>query len=110
MGLFGLTAVTVARRTKETGIRRVLGASAADIFILFVKDILKWVLISNILAWPIAFFAARNWLDQFAYRIDIGVWMFALAALLSLVAAGLTVSWHTVRASLSSPVQGLRYE
>jgi len=110
MGLFGLTAVTVARRTKETGIRRVLGASAADILILFVKDILKWVLIANLIAWPIALYAGRKWLDQFAYRIDLSIWMFALAALLSLLVAGLTVSWHTVRASLSNPVQSLRYE
>jgi putative ABC transport system permease protein len=110
MGLFGLMAVTVARRTKETGIRRVLGASAADILILFVKDILKWVLVANLLAWPIALIGARKWLDQFAYRIDIGIWMFALAALLTFLVASLTVSWHTVRASLSNPVQSLRYE
>jgi putative ABC transport system permease protein len=110
MGLFGLTAVTVVRRIKETGIRMVLGASAADIFFLFTKDVLKLVLISNLIAWPIALVAARNWLDQFAYRIDIGIWMFALAAILSLLVAGSTVSWHAVRISLSDPVQSLRYE
>ncbi|HUU52628.1 MAG TPA: ABC transporter permease [Candidatus Heimdallarchaeota archaeon] len=110
MGLFGLTAVTVVRRTKETGIRMVLGASTTDIFFLFTKDVLKWVLISNLIAWPIALVAARNWLDQFAYRIDIGIWMFALSALLSFLVAGSTVSWHAVRASLSDPVQSLRYE
>ena len=110
MGLFGLTAVTVVRRTKETGIRMVLGASTADIFFLFTKDVLKWVLISNLIAWPIALVAARNWLDQFAYRIEIGIWIFALAVLLSFLVAGLTVSWHAVRASLTDPVQSLRYE
>jgi putative ABC transport system permease protein len=110
LGLFGLSAVTVVRRTKETGIRMVLGAKAIDIFFLFTKDVLKWVSISNLLAWPIALFAARNWLDQFAYRIDIGIWMFILAALLSFLVAGLTVSWHAVRASLTDPVQSLRYE
>jgi len=110
MGLFGLTAVMVARRTKETSIRMVLGARASDILMLFMKDILKWVLIANFLALPIALIAARRWLNQFAYRVDIGIWMFVLAALLSFLAAGLTVSWHTVRAALSSPVQGLRYE
>jgi putative ABC transport system permease protein len=110
MGLFGLTAVTVARRTKETGIRKVLGASATDVLLLFTKDVLKWVLVSNLIAWPIALMAARNWLDRFAYRIDIELWMFALAALLSLLVAGMTMSWHAARAALSDPVKSLRYE
>ena len=70
-----------------------------------MKDILKWVLIGNFLALPIALIAARRWLNQFAYRVDLGIWMFVLAALLSFLAALLTVSWHTVRAALSSPVQ-----
>jgi putative ABC transport system permease protein len=73
MGLFGLSAVTVVRRTKETGIRMVLGAKATDIFFLFTGDVLKWVSISNLIAWPIALVVARNWLDQFAYRIDLGL-------------------------------------
>jgi putative ABC transport system permease protein len=110
MGLFGLTAVTVVRRIKETGIRMVLGASPVNILFLFTKDVLKWVLLSNLIACPIALVAARYWLDQFAYRIDIGIWMFALAALISFLAAGLTMSWHAVRACLSDPVQSLRYE
>ncbi|MGD9346286.1 MAG: ABC transporter permease [Candidatus Aminicenantes bacterium] len=110
MGLFGLSAVMVARRTKEVGIRMVLGAKATDIFFLFTKDILKWVSISNLVAWPIALVAARNWLDQFAYRIDIDLWMFILAALISMLVAGSTVSWHAIRASLADPVQSLRYE
>ncbi|MBN1272862.1 MAG: ABC transporter permease [Candidatus Aminicenantes bacterium] len=110
MGLFGLTAVTVMRRTKETGIRKVLGASMADILLLFFRESLKWVLLSNILAFPIAFIAARKWLEQFAYRIDIGIWMFVTAALLSLLTAGLTISWYAVRAALSNPVDSLRYE
>ncbi len=110
MGLFGLTAVTVIWRTKETGIRKVLGASVADILVLFSKDVLKFVLISNIIAWPIALIAARRWLDGFAYRIEIGLWMFALAALLTFLIAGLTVSYHAIRAALSDPVESLRYE
>ena len=110
MGIFGLTAVTVARRTKETGIRKVLGAGIPDIVFLFSRDILKWVCVANLIAWPVVFIAARKWLDSFAYRIEIGVWMFVLAALLSIVIAGLIVSWHAVRAALSDPVQSLRYE
>ncbi|MFA9454832.1 MAG: ABC transporter permease [Candidatus Aminicenantaceae bacterium] len=110
MGLFGLTAVTVVRRTKETGIRKVLGASVHNILLLFTKDVLKWVLISNLFAWPAAWIASRKWLDQFAYRIDIELWMFALAALLSLLVAGLTMSWHAARAALSDPVKSLHHE
>jgi putative ABC transport system permease protein len=110
LGLFGLTAVTITRRTKETGIRKVLGASAPDILVMYSKDILKWVVISNLIAWPIAFITARRWLEQFAYRIDIGVWMFVLAAFASLLVAGLTVGWHAFRAALSDPVESLRYE
>lgn len=110
MGLFGLTAVSVARRTKETGVRRILGASVSDIVLLFTRDILKWVVVANLLSWPVVFIAARKWLDGFAYRIDMGLWMFVLAAILSFVIAGLIVSWHAVRAAFSNPVQSLRYE
>ncbi|MCJ7579290.1 MAG: ABC transporter permease [Candidatus Aminicenantes bacterium] len=110
IGLFGLSAVTVVQRTKEIGIRKVLGASVTDIFTLLSKYILKWMLVSNLLAWPFAFFAARSWLDQFAYRISINLWIFALAALLSLFVVGITVSWHAAKAAVSDPVQSLRYE
>ena len=110
MGLFGLTAVTVVRRTKEIGIRKVLGARVTDIFILFSKYVLKWMLVSNLIACPIALIAARNWLDQFAYRVNINLWMFVLAALMSLLVVGITVSWHAAKAAFSDPVQSLRYE
>jgi len=72
--------------------------------------VLKWVAISNIIAAPIALIATRKWLEQFAYRIDIGLWMFLVTALLSLLIAATTVSWHTVRAALSDPIDSLRYE
>lgn len=110
MGLFGMTAVTIVRRTKETGIRKVLGAHVSDILLLFMKDVLRWVIWANLLAWPIAFFVASKWLEGFAYRIDIEVWMFATAAFLSLLIAVLTVGWHVLRTALSDPVHSLRYE
>lgn len=110
IGLFGLSAVAVVRRTKETGIRKVLGANAFNILLMFSKDILKWILISNLIAWPLALIAARKWLEGFAYRIEIGLWMFALASVLSLLIAGLTIGWHASRAALSDPVLSLRYE
>jgi putative ABC transport system permease protein len=110
MGLFGLTAMTVVRRTKEIGIRKVLGASAVNVYLLFSKSILKWVMIANFLAWPLALIAARSWLSQFAYRIDINLWIFAIAALVSFIVVSLTVSWHAAKAAISDPVQSLRYE
>jgi putative ABC transport system permease protein len=87
-----------------------MGAHAGDILLLFLKDALRWVIWANLLAWPIAFFVARRWLEGFAYRIDVEVWMFALAGLLSLLIAVFTVGWHSVRTALSDPVQSLRYE
>lgn len=110
MGLLGLTAVMVIRRTKETGIRKILGASGADILFHFSLDSLKWVLLSNLTAWPIAFLAARKWLGQFAYRIELNLGMFLLAALLSLILAGLIVSGQALRAVFSDPVVSLRHE
>jgi putative ABC transport system permease protein len=110
MGLFGLTAVNEARRTKETGIRKVLGASPADVLFLFSRDLLKWVTAANLLAWPIAFIAAREWLKGFAYRVDIGIWGFVAAGVLSFLIAGLAMSWYILKAIFSDPVRSLRYE
>ena len=110
MGLFGLTGINVARRTKETGIRKVLGAGAGDILFLFSRELLVWIAVANILAWPAAYYAANRWLGGFANRIDIGIGTFLLVGLLSLLIAGLTVSWHVGRAALSDPVRSLRYE
>jgi len=110
MGIFGLTALTAARRTKEIGIRKVLGASAVNVFLLFSKYVLRWVIVANLLSWPLAVITARRWLSQFAYRIDVNLWMFAFAALISLLVVGLTVSWHAAKAALSDPIKSLRYE
>ena len=110
MGLFGLAAVNVIRRTKETGIRKVLGATPTDVLLLFSRDLLKWVAASNLLSWPIAFILARKWLDGFAYRIEIGVWMFLAAGILTLLIAGLVISWHVLKAVFTDPVHALRYE
>jgi putative ABC transport system permease protein len=110
LGLFGLTAISVVRRTKETGIRKVLGAGTADIFVLFSRDILSWVVMAALLSWPIAYVAARQWLDTFAYRIGLDLWMFVAVSLLALLVAGLTMSWHTLRAARSEPARNLRHE
>jgi putative ABC transport system permease protein len=110
LGLFGLTAISVIRRTKETGVRRVLGAGVADILFLFSKDILRWVVAGALLSWPIAYFAARKWLELFAYRVKLEIWMFAAAGILALLVAGLTVSGQALRAARSDPARSLRYE
>ncbi|MDH4270500.1 MAG: ABC transporter permease [Candidatus Aminicenantes bacterium] len=110
LGLFGLTAISVVRRTKETGVRRVLGAGVSDILFLFSRDILRWVVVATLLSWPIAYLAARKWLELFAYRIDLDIWMFAGVAVLALFVAGLTVSGQALRAARSDPARSLRYE
>ncbi|MFQ6115155.1 MAG: ABC transporter permease, partial [bacterium] len=110
MGLFGLTALSVTRRTKEIGIRKVLGASVSGITALLSKDFVKLVLLANLLAWPVAWYAMNRWLQNFAYRIEISWWVFALAGGVALVIALLTVSTQAVRAALANPAEALRYE
>ncbi len=110
LGLFGLTAFAVEQRTKEIGIRKVVGASVPGIAILLSKQFTKWVLIANIMACPIAHYAMNKWLQNFAYRINIGWWTFLLAGAMALVIAILTVSYQAIRAATANPVEALRYE
>lgn len=110
LGLFGLAALTVSGRTKEIGIRKVLGATLANVAVLLSKDFAWLVLIALVIAAPAAYFALRAWLDNFAYRIDIGPGVFLLAGGLALGIALLTVSYHAIKAALADPVKSLRYE
>ena len=110
LGLFGLTAFTVERRIKEIGIRKVLGASISTIVFLISKEFLKWVLIANIIAWPVAYYFMSNWLDNFAYRISITIGVFILSAVIALLIALITVSSQTIKAATANPVKSLRYE
>lgn len=109
-GLFGLVSYAAEQRTKEIGVRKVLGASVSGIVGLLSKDFVKLVLIANLLAWPIAWYAMNRWLENFAYRIDIGWSIFALAGGMTLLIALLTVSTQAIKAALSNPVEALRYE
>ena len=109
-GLFGLTLLTVARRTKEIAIRKVNGASISSIVFLLSKQFAFLVLLSNIIAWPIAWYVMNRWLQNFAYRINIGWWMFVLAGVLALLIALLTVSYQAIKAARANPVESLRYE
>jgi putative ABC transport system permease protein len=110
LGLFGLAAFEAMQRTKEIGIRKVLGASVAGIVLLLSKNFSKWVLLANIVAWPVAYYAMNRWLQNFAYRINIGPWVLILSAVLAFVVALLTVSYQAVKAAFTDPVDTLRYE
>ena len=110
LGLFGLAAFAAERRTKELGIRKVLGASVSNLIFMLSSEFTKWVLLSNIIAWPLTYFAMRRWLQSFAYRINIEIWPFILAAAFALVIALFTVSYQAVKAALTNPVETLRYE
>lgn len=110
LGLLGLATFTAEQRTKEIGVRKVLGASITSIVTLLSKDFLKLVLIAILIATPVAYYAMTNWLQDFAYRILIDWWIFALAGLLAVGIAFLTVSFQSVKAALMNPVKSLRQE
>ncbi|HSV10135.1 MAG TPA: FtsX-like permease family protein, partial [Hanamia sp.] len=109
-GLLGLSAYNVLQRTKEIGIRKVLGANVSGIVKLISKDFLKLVFISILIATPIAWWAMNKWLQGFAYRINIAWWVFALAGALALLIALITVSFQSVKAAVANPVKSLRSE
>ena len=110
LGLFGLAAYATQERTKEMGIRKVLGASVPQIINLIASDFVKLVLIANLIAWPLAYYAMQEWLQNFAYKIDIGAWVFIVSGLVALVIALATVSSQAIRAATANPVESLRYE
>jgi len=110
LGLIGLSSFMTARRTKEIGIRKINGAKAIEIFSLLSGEYILWVMISIIVACPIAWYVMNKWLQNFAYRISLGWWIFALAGAMSLLIALLTVSWQSYRAAGKNPVDALRYE
>lgn len=110
LGLLGLAAFMTEQRTREIGIRKVLGASASTLYFVLSVQFIKWVVLANIIAFPLAWIVMSQWLENFAYRIDMGWWMFALAGGIALAIALMTVSWQAVRAALVNPVESLRYE
>jgi putative ABC transport system permease protein len=110
LGLFGLAAFMAERRTKEIGIRRVLGASSVAIVALLSREFAKCVLVSNAIAWPVAYVIMHKWLANFAYRTGIGIGIYLVAAGLALGIALLTVSFQSVKAAAANPADSLRYE
>jgi putative ABC transport system permease protein len=110
MGLFGLSSFATEVRMKEIGIRKVLGADILNISFLLSKDFTKWVLVANIIAWPAAYYAISKWLDDFAYKTSMGIWIYILAAIIALVISIITISFQSIRAANANPVKTLRYE
>jgi putative ABC transport system permease protein len=110
LGLLGLASFTAESRTKEIGIRKVLGASVGGIVLMLSRQFTKWILLANCIAWPVAYYFMDRWLKNFAHRIDIGIWIFMLSGVLVLLVALLTVSYQSVKAAVANPVDSLRYE
>jgi putative ABC transport system permease protein len=110
LGLFGLASFTVDQRTKEIGIRKILGASVPNVILLLSKEFTRWVILANVIAWPLAYYVMNKWLQSFAYRIDIHIWIFLASGIVALLISILTVSSKAVKAAIANPVNSLRYE
>ncbi|MCG6189788.1 ABC transporter permease [Maribellus maritimus] len=110
LGLFSTSIFIAEMRTKEIGIRKVNGAQVSEILAILNKDFIKWVAVSFVVAIPVSYYAMNKWLENFAYKTNLSWWIFALAGLLALGIALLTVSWHSWRAATKNPVEALRYE
>lgn len=110
LGLFGLVTYTAEQRTKEIGIRKVLGASITQVTGMLSKDFLKLVLIASLIAFPVAWWAMNTWLQSFAYRINISWWVFVIAGSAAILIALLTISFQSIKAALANPVKSLRTE
>lgn len=110
MGLFGLSFFMIKSKTKEIGVRKVLGASILNVLLLLSKDFTKWVIIANIIAWPVAFGGVSKWLENFAYKIDITFWPFLLAGIIAFIIVIVTISFQIIRAATANPIKSIKYE
>jgi putative ABC transport system permease protein len=110
LGLFGLASFTAEQRTKEIGIRKTLGASVPGIIRLMTKEFTKWIVMANVIAWPVAYFMMNKFLQNYAYRISLGIWIFIVSGLAALCIALLTVGYQSVKSARMNPVESLRYE
>ena len=110
LGLFGLAAYAAEQRTKEIGIRKVLGATVSHITAMLSKDFLKLVIIAAVIAFPLAWWVMHTWLQDFAYRTNISWWVFIIAGVLAALIAIVTVSFQTIKAALMNPIKSLRTE
>ena len=110
LGLFGLASFMATRRTKEIGVRKVLGASVSGIVAMLIKEFSKWIIVANLISWPVAYFAMSRWLQNFAYRTGIHAWIFLATGVVTLTIAMLTVTYQALKAAWTNPTEALRYE
>ena len=110
LGLFGMATFITEQRTKEIGVRKVFGSSVRSVVFLLTKDFAKWVLISNLIAWPLTYYVMNKWLQNFAYRIQINIGLFFISGSIALVIAIITVSFHTIKVANRNPINALKYE
>ena len=110
LGLFGLASYVTVQRSKEIGIRKVLGASVPKISYLLSKEFVRCVIIANLIAWPLAYMIMSRWLFNFAFRTTIDIWIFVLTGILTLLIALFTVGYQSIRSASANPVETLRYE
>jgi putative ABC transport system permease protein len=110
LGLLGLAAFTAQQKTKEIGIRKVLGASVSNIILLLSKQFLRWVILANVIAWPLAWYVTSKWLENFAYHVKLSLHIFFLAGFLTLLIAMLTIIFQTYRAANQNPIKSIKYE
>jgi putative ABC transport system permease protein len=110
MGLFGLAMYTAQTRKREIGIRKIIGASVLDITSMLTRDFGKLIVLSAIIATPVAWLIMSSWLEDFAYRVNISIWVFAAAMIIALMIAMITVSYQSIKAAMANPVNNLRTE
>jgi putative ABC transport system permease protein len=110
LGLFGLASFVAECRTKEIGIRKALGASVPNIVLLLSIEFIKWILLANIIAWPLAYLAMKRWLGEFVFRTNMGIELFIFAAFIALLIAFFTISYQSIKTALANPVYSLKYE
>jgi putative ABC transport system permease protein len=110
LGLFGLAAFMAERRSKEIGVRKVLGASVAEIVAMLTKEFAKWILVANFIAWPLAFLYLRDWLQDFPYRVSINFGVFLYSGLAALLVATLAVGYQAFMAARANPIDAIRWE
>jgi putative ABC transport system permease protein len=110
MGMFGLISLLAKQKVKEIGVRKVLGASIQNIVTMLSRDFLKLVVIASVIALPVAWYAMHNWLNDFAYRIEIKWWMLLLTSVIAIIIVICTVGFQSIKAALMNPVKSLRSE
>jgi putative ABC transport system permease protein len=110
LGLYGLSSYLLERRTKEIGIRKVLGASTPRILIMVSREFVRWIILANVCAWPIIYFVMTQWLENFVHRISIPYWAFLLSTVIVLTITLLTISYQSIKTALTNPADSLRYE